>query len=113
MRRDSGTVKNLNGVTYADGTFVAVGKSGTILTSLDGRTWTIRRSGGTADLDAVARGSQSFVAVSDNGTILTSPDGIKWTCRRSGVPNLRRVAWITEPSWRWRRWTRSRAKVPS
>jgi hypothetical protein len=43
--RTSGTSKWLNGVTYGNGLFVAVGEGGTILTSPDGVTWTQRTSG--------------------------------------------------------------------
>jgi hypothetical protein len=44
-RRTSGTSNDLYGVTYGNGTFVAVGEGGTILTSPDGVTWTQRTSG--------------------------------------------------------------------
>jgi hypothetical protein len=43
--RASGTSNWLNGVTYGNGLFVAVGEDGTILTSPDGVTWTQRTSG--------------------------------------------------------------------
>ncbi len=79
--------------------FVAVGDKGTIRTSPDGSTWTVRNSGpittggrggtttaaSTADLQAVTYGGGQFVAVGDNGTILTSPDGLTWTPRTSGT----------------------------
>ena len=77
-----------HGVTYGNGIFVAFGDSGTILTSADGISWTVRTSGTTDDLVGVAYGNGTFVAVgssfntvdgSYNGTILTSADGITWT----------------------------------
>jgi photosystem II stability/assembly factor-like uncharacterized protein len=60
-------------VTYGNGTFVAVGRNGTILTSRDGVNWT-RRTSPTRDwLNSVTYGNGRFVAVGDYGTILTSP----------------------------------------
>jgi hypothetical protein len=76
---------NLSGVAYGNGTFVAVGELGTILTSPDGVTWTIRTSGTSAYLSGVAYGNGTFVAVGELGTILTSPDGVTWTIRTSGT----------------------------
>jgi len=82
----------LCGVTYANGTFVAVGDD--IVTSPEGRTWTSRNPGITGTLSGVTYGNGIFVAVgyrpeSRHGTpetiILTSPDGIQWTSRTSGL----------------------------
>ena len=68
--------------------FLAVGASGTLLTSSDGTTWTSRTSGTTNDLRSVAYdGSSTIVAVGFSGTILTSSDGITWTSRDSGTSN--------------------------
>lgn len=91
---DSGTNRNLYGVTYGDGLFVAVGGSDStaaILTSDNGVTWTRQISGLTGILYAVTYGNGIFVAVGrdfDNrvGTILTSDDnGVTWTSRISGT----------------------------
>jgi hypothetical protein len=83
----SGVTKTLYGVTYGNGLFVAVGESGTILTSPDGITWTDRSSGVTVYLNGVTYGNGLFVAVGQSGAILTSPNGITWTNRSSGVTN--------------------------
>ena len=48
--RTSGTSSGLWGVAYANGLWVAVGSSGTILTSLDGTTWIPRTSGTSSTL---------------------------------------------------------------
>ena len=53
----------LNGVTYGNGIFVAVGDAGTILTSADGITWTSGTSGTNSNLYGVAYGNEQFVAV--------------------------------------------------
>ena len=75
----------LEAIAYGNGTFVAVGDSGTILTSPDGVTWTIRSSGTSNSLYGVTYGNNTFVAVGYNGAILTSPDGVSWTTRFSGT----------------------------
>lgn len=53
----------LNSVIHGDGAFVAVGDMGTILTSPDSVTWTIRSSGTDVSLHGVTYGNSTFVAV--------------------------------------------------
>jgi len=92
--RNSSTMKNLLGVTYGGGTFVAVGAEGTIVTSSDGVNWTRRDSGTRKALLSVTYGNGLFVAVGENGTILTSPDGANWTQQNSGtIRNLYSVTY--------------------
>jgi len=62
-------------VTYANGTFVAVG-AGTIATSSDGEEWTTQYTGKSV-LD-VTYGNGIFVVVGENGTVLTSFDALNW-----------------------------------
>ena len=66
-----------------------VGSSGTILTSLDGITWTAATSPTSQDLLGITKGALGsqplFVAVGKAGTILTSPDGKAWTASISGT----------------------------
>ena len=62
---------------------VAVGNSGTILTSPDGLSWTVRTSPTSEDLKGIIYGNNTFVAVGNSGTILTSADSISWTQRSS------------------------------
>jgi hypothetical protein len=47
-------------VTYGNGTFVAVGTGGTILTSPDGVNWTERTSGTRNQLNGVTYGNGTF-----------------------------------------------------
>ena len=49
--RTSGSSEDLEGVTFGNKTFIAVGDSGTVLTSSDnGTSWTSRTSGTNNDL---------------------------------------------------------------
>ena len=77
--RTSNTNNQLNGIGFGKGLFVAAGVSGTIVTSLDGKTWTTQAPVTANTLDNVTYGNGIFVAVGDVGTILTSPDGNTWT----------------------------------
>ena len=70
----------LNSLTYGMSNFVAVGAAGTIVTSIDGTSWTARRPNANSnDLKGIAYGSKKFVAIGASGTILNSPDGSIWT----------------------------------
>jgi hypothetical protein len=69
----------LNGVTWTGSQLVAVGNSGTILTSLDGINWTNRYSGVACNLRGVASSGNFLVAVGDSGCVLFSQDGMRWT----------------------------------
>ena len=60
-----------SGVTYGNGTFVAVAASGTgnrVMTSPDGITWTSRTSAANEDWYGVTYGNGTFVAVASTGT---------------------------------------------
>ena len=90
----AGGYSALNDVTWSGTQFVAVGASGTILTSPDGITWTTRTSGTTSGLNAVVWSGTQFVAVGASGVIRTSPDGITWTTRASGTTaSINDIAW--------------------
>ncbi len=98
--RDPGAGR-IGGVTYGNGTFVAVGEYDKFLTSPDGVNWTVRSSGSNNNLlsfNAVTYGNGNFVAVGVGSTvfgnkILTSPDGVTWTARDAGTTyNLNGVA---------------------
>jgi photosystem II stability/assembly factor-like uncharacterized protein len=74
--------------TSSDVSFLAVGASGTILTSADGTCWTAQTSGTTNNLRAFAiKPSTIGVVVGYSGTILTTTDGTTWTSRTSGTSN--------------------------
>ena len=87
VSKTSGTTNQLNAVTYGGGLFVAVGSSGTILTSSDGITWNTQSSGTQNELDGIIYASGQFLAVGSNGVVLKSSDGISWTKATSSTAN--------------------------
>jgi hypothetical protein len=79
---------NCRGITYGKDMFVAVGKSGTIVSSSDGKDWNLKKSGTKQDLSSVLYGNNMFVAVGESGTIVTSSDGNKWSVRNPGTAHI-------------------------
>lgn len=76
------TPSTLRDVIYADGVWIAVGDDGTVKTSSDYLTWTIRSTDTTDSLKGITYNetTSSFTAVGDNNTIITSSDnGVTWT----------------------------------
>lgn len=70
------TTATLWGACYGRGQFVAVGENGTILTSPDGLTWTLRPSGTTAWLTSVAYGFNHYLAVGADRTVVAGESGL-------------------------------------
>jgi hypothetical protein len=72
---------DLYDVAWGNGKFVAVGRSGTIVYSDDGITWSAAANpAGTQNLYGVAYGpGEKWVAVGATGTLMHSPDGVTWT----------------------------------
>ena len=66
------TTVGVQGATFFNNQFVAVGNSGGIATTFDGSTWVERTSGTTQTLLAVAAAPDSVIAVGFGGTILQS-----------------------------------------
>lgn len=94
MRNPIPQGNSLFAITYGNNTFIAVGDSGTILSSVDSITWNSRSSGVPNGLNGITYGNNIFVAVMSRLTgtywsdaILTSVDGITWTRRSSGATN--------------------------
>lgn len=75
-------------VKYLNGTFIAVGAAGTILTSLNGIDWTRQNSGTYEDLHGVAFGNGIYVVSGANGCLLTSTNALSWARRFTGSTNL-------------------------
>ena len=79
ISRSSGTTNNLSAIAVGNGTIVAVGSNGTIVTSTNGITWVSQTSGTSLDFHSIAYGNGIFVAGESNGRVDTSPDGIHWS----------------------------------
>ena len=79
----------LHSITYSKklDMFVAVGDSGVILVSYDGKNWLSDVNGDFGYLKSVTYSEdlEMFVAVGDNGKVITSPDGKTWTQQESGI----------------------------
>ena len=73
-------------VTTTTNLFVALGAAGTLVTSPDGLTWTVRTPISTSTINAATFSGQ-FVAVGNAGKIYTSLDGIAWQAQTSGTTN--------------------------
>jgi hypothetical protein len=90
----SPTEDRLEDVIFTNNLFVAVGESGTILTSNDGLSWSNQTRGASQDLDGLAVANGLAVAVGKGGAILTSTDGAAWNYTQSpGGADLHGVAY--------------------
>jgi hypothetical protein len=69
----------LYNIIYANDLWVAIGAAGTIKTSSDGMSWTVRSSGTTHNLNGIIWSGTEFTVVGDNNTVITSTDGITWS----------------------------------
>jgi hypothetical protein len=77
----------LSAIAYGNNEFVGVGNNGTVLTSPDALTWTLRGAGALNNLWGIAFGGNEFVGAGwsladtgvDQGRIFTSPDGVVWS----------------------------------
>ena len=75
------TYYDLDGITFGNNTFVAVGERGIVRTSSDnGTSWDNGTSGTTYYFDEVAYEDSTFIAVGQSGRIYTSSDnGTTWS----------------------------------
>ena len=84
-KQTSNTTNDLLGIAFDNGLWVAFGRGGTILTSIDGISWIKRNSGVSNFFYGVTYGNDMWVAVGYKGIILTSKDGISWTQQTSNT----------------------------
>jgi photosystem II stability/assembly factor-like uncharacterized protein len=81
-------------VAFGSGRYLAVGGSGQVASSADGRRWSALARPTKQDLYSIAHGTGGFVAVGALGTVLQSRDGKRWLPRRIGDRlNLHAVTW--------------------
>jgi hypothetical protein len=79
---------SLKTIAYGNGTFVAIGSYGLVLTSNDGTVWTRQLSVPPYELYDIVYGNGLFVAPDGYGNIWTTADGITWTKRETPpLPN--------------------------
>lgn len=83
----TGSLSQFFGLKYLNGSFIATGGIGLIITSPDGDTWTAQTSGASIDLHDAAYMNGTYIVVGQSGTILTSTDLESWTSQTSGVTN--------------------------
>ncbi len=69
---------NLFAASTDGNTVVAVGATGTIVSSTDTVVWTDRFSGTTQNLNDVAYGASKFLAVGNSGVVTSSTNGTTW-----------------------------------
>ena len=81
------TAEDLEAVVYGNGTFIAVGRNGTIVSSADGVLWTSLNSGTTKWIKAISYSNQSFKAVGWEGVYLTSAEGQQWNAQILATSN--------------------------
>src|SRR2546423_1686092 len=81
------TNSDLRAVAYANGQFIAVGSSYTILTSEDGIDWMVRTNGTeTSVFNAIASGNGIFVAGGQSGAFrVLSSDCVTWSNAQATV----------------------------
>src|SRR6266446_3801440 len=90
---------NLNGITFGQGKFMAVGQAGAIWTSTDAVSWKQQWSGTRSWLSAVTFGSNKFIVVggpngpTEGPAILSSLDGASWQTRSSN--NISRYSGVS------------------
>lgn len=82
----------LYGIIFTNGSFVAVGDSGTVSISTDGTNWTESATATTNKLNGITYGNGLFLAVGDGGAVETSINGTNWVLRTSGTTNSFSVA---------------------
>jgi len=96
--------RGLDGLHASREVTVAVGPTGSILTSRDGLEWVERAPGFRASLDAVTWTGRQAVAVGTSysgpnpaGAVATSADGLSWTGNVvEGIPELQPLVWTGE-----------------
>ncbi len=77
-KSESGTNKNINGITFKNGLLVAGANEGTILISKNGKSWDTIPAKIKGNILSLSANTSFFIGVSDSGEIFKSSDGVKW-----------------------------------
>ena len=81
----SNSTKQLYGVAYGNGIFVAVGLNGYIYESYDAVNWSVVTPPNTAiSFSSISFGAGKFYVGGTAETIITSSDGLSWTTENTG-----------------------------
>lgn len=92
---NTGITSTLNDVTFFSGNYVAVGASGKIVYSTDGKTWTNSNLITSETINTISRTTKYFIAAGTNGKLWTSINGIDWTLRTTGTTNtIQKIKWL-------------------
>lgn len=90
---------SLNDIYYANSMYIAVGKTGTIMTSFNGENWSYQTSTVTYDLNKIIYDGTYWIAIGNHGIIITSSNGIDWIKRESNtIENLLQIKSKNETS---------------
>lgn len=85
LRSRAVTLHHLRSVASGAGSWVAVGDSGTIVRSTDGKSWSLVDAACGADLTKVVFAQGGFQVLGDSGVLLSSKDGVGWERKSIGV----------------------------
>jgi len=66
-------------VDYGNGSFVAVGRGGSVSASADAQTWNRQDTPEFANWRSATYGSAGWIALGDSGELMISPDAMTWT----------------------------------
>jgi len=77
-RAESGTDRNIQGITSRNGLIIAGSESGTVLVSANGKSWSPVQTRAKGDILSVSSNHSFFIGVTNAGEILKSKDGINW-----------------------------------
>jgi hypothetical protein len=78
---ESGTVKNIFGMTLKNGMLIAGSERGTLLISNDGQSWSPVQTKARGDILSLSSNHSFSIGVTDAGEIMKSSDGINWEIR--------------------------------
>lgn len=78
----SGTLSNINALSFGNNLFTYGGAGGVLATSVDGKTWTSRTSNTSSSINALTYGA-NYVFAANGGVVSSSTDAITWTTRTS------------------------------
>ncbi len=78
QKQTSPATQNIQEVRYFNNLFIAVGNGGAIITSPDGKIWSLQSSQTSNDLNGIAFEKGRYIALGKN-IIITSTDAVNWS----------------------------------